>query len=64
MDFLRGSILAISHMGLAERGDFKELGISQRVLNYIIDSDFKELKIATWLKNDMGGAINRPPQKQ
>ena len=51
-------------MGLAKRGDFKELGTLQRVLKDSIDSDFKELKIATWLKTDMGGAINRPPQKQ
>ena len=50
-------------MSFPERSDFKELGTPQRVFTDIIDFDFKELKIATWLKNRMGEVINRPIQK-
>jgi len=63
VEFLRGSINDLSHMNCRKQSDFKELGTSQCIFKDIIDFDFKELKIATRLKNHMGEVINRPIQK-
>ena len=63
MEFLYGSINDLSHTNFRKQRDFKELGRSQCIFKDIIDFDFKELKIATWLKNRMGEVINRPIQK-
>ena len=60
MELREGSIISTSHTDFAERRDFKELGISQRVLKHMTDSNFKELKVAMLLKISMGGANNRP----
>ena len=57
MEFLRGSINDLSHTSFPKRGDFKELVSSQRFVEDMIDSSFKELKIAMLLKNRMGEVI-------
>ena len=43
-----------------KRSDFNELGTSQHIVEDMLDNSFKELRIATWLKNRMGEVINRP----
>jgi len=60
VELREGSINDLSHTIFPKRSDFKELGTSQHIVEDMLDNSFKELRIATWLKNRMGEVINRP----